>query len=104
MSSDKKNQTRHRVIIPKDPLFISMGNIFFRTDSARYAHMGGERAWICWVFFVCFFFFYDERDYRIKDARPCQLSSVWTKAAPSGSTMANTDECLLPRWRCAQLL
>ena len=51
-----------------------------------------------------FFFSCDEKDYGIKDAMPCQLSSVWTKAAPSGSTMTNTDECVPPRWRRLQLL
>ncbi len=55
-----------------------------------------HRAWIC---FLC-----DERDYGIKEARPRQFSSVWTKAALSSSTMTNTDECLATHWRCAQSL
>lgn len=53
-------------------------------------------AWIC---FLC-----DERDYGIKEARPQQFSSVWTKAALGSSTMTNTDECLATHWRSAQPL
>lgn len=79
--------------------FYLNGKTFFltRTNVGRYVHTWGERE------HGFGFFFYDERDYGIKDARPCQLSSVWTKAAPSGSTMTSIDECLLPWWRCAQL-
>lgn len=105
IKKNKKKQTfYHFFIIIKGQClhFISTGNSYFHPlkHSKMRTHMREERererAWIC--FFTC-----DEKDYGIKDAMPCQLSSVWTKAAPSGSTMANTDECLLPRWRRAQL-
>lgn len=58
------------------------------THSWIYSHTKilTHRAWIC---LLC-----DERDYGIKEARPQQFSSVWTKAALSSSTMTNTDECL----------
>ncbi len=54
---------------------------------------------------TCVCFLCDERDYGIKEARPRQFSSVWTKAAlSSSSTMTNTDECLAAHWRCSQSL
>ena len=69
---------------------------YTHTETHAYTLTHTHTAWIC---FLC-----DERDYGIKEARPCQFSSVWTEAALSSSTMTNTDECLATHWRCAQPL
>ena len=69
---------------------------YLHTHRNTRIHTHTHTAWIC---FLC-----DERDYGIKEARPCQFSSVWTEAALSSSTMTNTDECLATHRRCAQPL
>lgn len=66
------------------------------THTHNYSYSHTHAAWIC---FLC-----DERDYGIKEARPRQFSSVWTKAALSSSTMTNTDACLATHWRSAPRL
>lgn len=83
---------------PKIPSLHTHTQMQIHTQAHTHTHTYTQTytAWIC---FLC-----DERDYGIKEARPCQFSSVWTKAALSSSTMTNTDECLATHWRCVQPL
>lgn len=77
-------------------LIFSLSLFHTNTQILILTHTNTHTAWIC---FLC-----DEKDYGIKEARPQQFSSVWTKAALSSSTMTNTDECLVTHWRSAQTL